>query len=464
MGTIISSGVGSGLNVADLVAQLVEAEGKPQAVRLDVAEAKAQAKLSALATIRSALASFRSALEDLQSIDAFRGRSVTLSKPDFISAAAATNAVPGTYALEVERLASAHRLASQALGSEDDVVGIGTLTVARGATSFVVDVTAENNTLAGIAAAINGAQANPGVVATILTGVEGARLILRSVETGASNSLVVTQSGGDGGLASLVYDPVNMITNLSEIDPAQDARVLIDTFPVESTTNSISGAIQGLDISLLAANTVGETTSISIGYDKPGARETIDKLVDSYNGLVDAVASVASFDAETRAAGPLFGDAGLRNVIFQLRREFGASLDGTFDNLQQIGISIELNGKLSVDAERLDSAFITDFDAIGDSFAAADVGLAFRLDALLEPYLQSGGVLDGRDGTLKATIDDIGDSRESLAQRLTAVEQRLFRQFNALDGLLAQLQTTSAYLTQQLSNLPRADSLLGRNR
>jgi flagellar hook-associated protein 2 len=150
-----------------------------------------------------------------------------------------------------------------------------------------------------------------------------------------------------------------------------------------------------------------------------------------------------------------------------LRRELGASLaaiGGPFGSLQELGISAELNGKLSIDAVRLDAAFAADFDAIGEVFADVDAGLAFRLDTLLEPYLQSGGVLDGRNGTLKATIDDITDRREALTQRLGAVEQRLFRQFNALDGLLAQLQSTSAYLTQQLSNLPRADLLLGRNR
>ena len=463
MGTLITSGVGSGLNVAELVNQLVEAEGKPQTVRLDVAEAKAQAKLSALASVRSALATFRDAVRELENVDEFRGRTVSLSQDAFVSAAASTSAVPGSYAIEVERLASAHRLASQAFGSADDVVGNGTLTLALGAESFDVEIAEGDDTLADIAAAINDAEGNSGIAATVLSGVDGARLILTSAETGAANAIVVTHSGGDGGLAPLGYDPVNGLANLTEVAPATDARALVDTFAVESPTNTITGAIAGLDVSLLAVNDEGETTRLTVGYDEPGARAAVEKLVQSYNALVDAVSSVAGFDAGTKAAGPLFGDAGLRNLVYQLRRELGggfAALGGPFENLQQLGITAELDGKLAIDSARLDAAFAVDFDAIGDVFADDDQGIAARLDTLLEPYLQAGGILDGRNSTLKATIDDLADSRESLAQRLATLEERLFRQFNALDGLLAQLQQTSTYLTQQLSNLPRADSLL----
>ena len=466
MGTIISSGVSSGLNVQDLVGKLVQAEGQPQSQRLDLAEAKAQAKLSALASLRSALSTFRGAIDELKDLESFRGRKVALTSTDFISASATTSAAPGAYAIEVERLASAHRLASQPFGSSGAAVGTGTLRLARGATAVDVEITAENNTLAGIAAAINDAEGNPGIVATILTGVDGARLILRSTETGATNNIVVTQSGGDGGLAPLTYDPANSVENLIEIEPAQDARALIDTFAVESPTNSISGAIPGLDISLLATNAVGETTTLAVAYDQESAQAMVGKLVESYNALIDAVASVASYDPESKTAGPLFADAGLRNIEFQLRRELGRgleSLGGPFENLSQIGVSVELDGKLSLDTTKLSAAFDASFDGIGQLFSDSEDGLAVRLDQLLEPYLASGGVLDGRNDTLKSTIDDIADRRESLNQRLATLEQRLFRQFNALDTLLAQMQTTSNYLAQQLSNLPRADSLIARS-
>ena len=455
MGTIITSGVGSGLDIAGLVSQLVQAEGRASAVRLDVEEARLQGKISALASLRSALGTFRDAVEELKELDSFRGRQISLSSPDYVSATAASNATPNSYQIEVERLASAHRLHSAAFTSEDEVVGTGTLTLTVNGSAINLEIDASNNTVAGIAAAINDAGGD--INASVISGVDGARLVLRATETGADNTIVVTETGGDGGLSVLVYDPDNAVTNLTELTPAQDARALIEGFAVESASNTLSGAVSGVTFELLAENVVGETTTVSVSYDRDGARELIGKLVEGYNALLASIAGSASFNAETGESGPLFGDSGLRNVSFQLRRELNAQvtgLDGPFSLLQDIGVETALDGKLSIDAARLDAAFDTDFDAVGQLFAAAERGLAHRLDERLNAYLGADGLLDGRDLSLKASVDDIADRREVLQTRLAALEERLFRQFNALDGLLAQLQSTSNFLTQQLANLP----------
>src|SRR5882672_11659176 len=101
MGTIVSSGIGSGLDVAGLVQKLVTAEGAAKTARLNNAEAKVQAKLSALGSLRSSLSSFRDALAKLKNLDSFRGRQTTLSTKDFISAAPGTTALPASYEVEV---------------------------------------------------------------------------------------------------------------------------------------------------------------------------------------------------------------------------------------------------------------------------------------------------------------------------------------------------------------------------
>jgi flagellar hook-associated protein 2 len=457
MGTIISSGAGSGLDVSGLVAKLVEAEGAPQNQRLNVQEAKLQGKVSALATLRSALSNFQGVIEQLESLDAFRGRQVDLSSADFLSVDVDTQADPGSYQVEIERLASTHRLNSQTFATQDAPVGTGTLTLALGANAFTVEIDSTNNTVAGIADAINAAAANTGIGATVINGVDGARLVLSGRETGASNSIVVTAAGGDNGLSVLQYDPANAITDLTELQPAVDARVLIDGFAVESATNTVDSSIAGLTIELLAANQVGETTTVNVGFDRAAASETVGRLVSSYNELVAAVSSVASYNADTGTSGPLAGDVGLRNIVFQLRRELNSQvngLDGPFSLLQQLGVETTLEGELSLDASRLEEAFNTDFDAVGQMFATEDTGLAHRLGALLDPYLAADGVFDARESSLQSSISDIGDRRAALEVRLTAVEARLLRQFNALDGLLAQLEGTSNYLAQQLSNLP----------
>ena len=465
MGSLISSGIGSGLDIAGLVRRLVEVEGAPQTARLNLREAEAQAKLSALATIRSALAEFRSALGAISDIESFRGRTATVSGSEHVKLTATTSAVPAAYELEVEAFASAHKLATAPYASADETIGTGTLTIMVGAAVMNVEIDAESATLAAIAAAINQAPDNAGVVATVVNGIDGAQLVLSAVEPGAESSLVVTQTGGDGGLAALVYDPLNGTTALTELRPAANARVRIDGIAVESNGNRIDGAIEGLSIELLSAEAAGEQARLTVGYDREGARAAINKLVDAYNSLVDAVGNVASYDPESSRSGPLFGDGGLRNLVTQLRRELSGALDAAdapFSLLIEIGVETELSGKLKLDGTKLDAAFNQDFDAVGRLFAEDDIGLAARMERLLEPYLTSGGVLDSRTDSYKKTIERIGEGREALNQRLSRLEERLFRQFNALDGLLAQLNSTSNYLAQQLNNLPGFGNLFER--
>ncbi len=455
MGSITGAGIGSGLDVAGLVQQLVQAEGEPKTLRLNTEEAKVQAKLSALGTLRSALASFRTTAAKLKSIEQFRGREVSLSTPDFLSAKATSTAVPGSYSVVVKQLASAHKLQSAGVSPPSLAQGTGTLQITVGLESFDVVIGAESNTLAGIAAAINKSAAGAKVVATVVTGADEARLTITARATGEDNEIAVAQSGGDGGLAPLV-------AGLTPIQPAEDAEALIDGVSAKSSTNTISGAIAGVDLTLVAADE-NETTQLNVGYDRTAARKTIDDLVKSYNAVVDAIKSVSSYDAETRQGGPLLGDAGVRNIAYQLRRELTANvagLTGPFDMLNEVGITADLSGKLTVDGTKLDAAFALDFDAVGELFAAEGVGVAVRLDTILAPYLDAGGVFDSRTKGLKTSIEDINDQREALTQRLEALQARYTKQFSALDSLLSQLQSTSSFLNQQLSQLPGSATML----
>ena len=461
MGSIVSSGVGSGLDIAGLVQQLVQAEGGAKTLRLNAEEAKVQAKLSALGTLRSSLASFRDTVAKLSDIDKFQGRTVTLSDEDFVAATATSAAVPGSYQITVQQLATAHKLQSAptAYASASTPVGTGTLSIAIGAENFDVVIDETNNSLAGIAAAINSSAAGAKVQATVLSGATEARLTIAARTVGTASEMTITPSGGDGNLAVLVG-------GLVEIDGALDAEAEIDGVAVTSTTNTLSGAIEGVDITLSAVHGVDETTTIEVGYDRAAARATIEELVKGYNAVVDAIKSVSSYNLETRQGGPLFGDAGVRNIVHQLRRELTsnvAGLNGPFDLLGEIGVTADLNGKLSVDGTKLDAAFAADFDAIGELFAAEDVGVAVKLDKLLAPYLDSEGIFASRAASLQTSIESINDRREALNERLVALQARYTKQFNALDSLLSQLQGTSNFLSQQLSQLPGSAVML-RNR
>jgi flagellar hook-associated protein 2 len=455
MASITSTGIGSGLDVGGIVEQLVAAEGQPAQQRFARQEARAQSELSAYGTLKSALSEFRDQLDGMRELNSLLARKASSGNEELFAVVPDETAVPARYSVEVVQLAEAAKLTSGAFTGSDAAVGTGTLTIGVGALTFDVEITAENNTLAGIRDAINAAADNAGVSATIVNADAGSYLILSGTKTGASREVSVSQTGGDGGLAALTYDAAAGTGALTQSQAAQDAQVRIDGFDVFSETNTITGAIDGVSIDLLQA-APGETNDAVIEYDTAAVRSSVTDFVESYNELVDTVGSLTSFNPETRQGGPLLGDATLRGLEAQLRREFSTPAGNSqspFGTLAEIGVSQQVDGKLAVDDTRLDEALGTNFQDVGRLFAGED-GFATRLFDRVDRVLADDGAIETRTEGLNNRIERIEEQREALGRRLEALETRLLRQFNALDSLVSQLNNTSSFLTQQLANLP----------
>ncbi|MGB5245060.1 MAG: flagellar filament capping protein FliD [Woeseia sp.] len=455
MASIISSGIGSGLDVSGLVSQLVAAEGQPAEQRIIRGEAAAQSRLSAYGSVKSVLSEFRDQLEVMKDLDQFLTRKASSANEDLFTVSATTTALPASYSVEVVQLATAQKLTSGAFVDQDTAVGTGTLQIDVGGTAFSLDITTENNTLAGIRDAINAASDNSGVAATIVTADAGSYLILSGEKTGAASGITITQSGGDGGLAALAYDPPGGPTALTETSAAQDALIRVDGFDITSDNNSITGAIGGITIDLVQA-AAGTTATLSVSNDTDEVRRTISDFVDSYNELVKTFDKLSAYDAESQVGGPLLGDASLRSIRDQLRREMSVSIGqatATFGTLREIGIETELNGQMKVVEEDLSDVLNNDFTSVGQLFAS-NSGFAVRLFDVVDGFLADDGILTSRTEGLTKTIETYAEQRESLNERLAALETRLLRQFNAMDALVGQLTSTSNFLTQQLANLP----------
>lgn len=456
MASITSTGIGSGLDVSSLVQQLVAAEGQPTEVRIARKEARYQAELSALGSVKSSLADFKSQLDKMSELDSLLARSATVDTEELLGVSVDETALPGTYDVEVVQLAQAQRLQSAAFTGTDAVVGTGTLTISVGAESFSLTIDDGNNTLAGIQDAINNAVDNKGVSATVVNADTGSYLFLSGDNTGADQSIRVTQTGGDGGLSGLEYDPDNMLAALTETVAASDALVRINGFDVTSDNNSVVGAIDGVTLDLLVAGE-GSTSRVVIENDEEAVKSQVQAFVDAYNELLTTFDKQTAYDSETETAGPLLGDAGVRGVRDQLRRELSIGvedIEATFGSLLDIGISSDVDGKLEVDSARLDEVLDVEFAKLGQLFAASD-GYAVRLADIVDSYIDdTEGVLTRKVEGIEGSIEDLADQRDALSLRLESLEARLLRQFNALDALVGELNTTSNFLTQQLAQLP----------
>ena len=207
------------------------------------------------------------------------------------------------------------------------------------------------------------------------------------------------------------------------------------------------------------AESGGATDPLTIANDESAARNLVRDFVDSYNALISNFDSLTDYDSDSNLGGPLLGDATVRGIRDQIRRELSVGVTdpaALFGDLSDVGVETQLDGTLKINDERLTEVLEEDFGRFGEIFSASD-GFAVRLFDLTDGFLKSDGILDARTQGLESQIEGLNEERVSLNERLASLETRLLRQFNALDSLLAQLNSTSNFLTQQLANLPGAD-------
>ena len=316
---ITSTGIGSGLDISAIVTALTSSYGAAQTNELSTEQTTLNAQVSAFGTFSSALSTLQATLSTLEDPSQLAGYDATVADKTIASATTSSDAVPGTYSLEVQNLATAASLTSQAFtGGAASTVGTGTLTIAVGGASTSITIDSSDNTLSGIASAINSASNNPGVTASVISTTGGARLVISGTSTGTANAITVTQSGGDGGLSSLVYDPANDITNLTQTQAAQDANFTINGYAATSANNLVSGAITRRDPGSARTSAANTPTTLSISADPSTASTSIGTFVTAVNGVLSAIQTLTGYDASTQTAGPLNGNATLQSFQNQL--------------------------------------------------------------------------------------------------------------------------------------------------
>ena len=452
--TVISStGIGSGLDINGIVSSLTTAAGLAQNNQLSDRKTALTAQVSAYGTFSSALETLQATLTTLTDPKTLAGRTVTLGDDKIASATATSAAIPAQYSLQVQNLATAASLASQPLPSGATVVGTGTLNIAVGGSSASITIDSTDNTLAGIASAINSAPNNPGLSASVLTTSAGARLVLTGNVTGAANAITVTQSGGDGGLAALTYDPTNGVTNLSQTQAATDASFSVNGFAATSASNQVSSVISGVTINLLSASAAGTPTTLTVGNDTTGAQTSIGTFVTALNGLITSIQSLTSYDPSTQTAGPLLGNATLQSFQNQLENILDQVTSGnaaTGTSLASLGIAANPQGTYDTNSTTLGNALTGDLASVTGFFSGPN-GIATQLNTLIGQYTLAGGLLDSINQGLQSSLTDVANQQTALNARLAVYSATLTKEYNAMDTAVALLKQTQTYLTAEFN-------------
>ena len=390
-----SSGIGSNLDVDSIVTQLMSVERQPL-TKLARQEASYQTKLSGFGTLKGALSAFQTAVRGLSDISKFQGVKASAADAAVATASATSAAVPGSYALKVTQLAQAQKLVAGGVASDIAPVGKGVISFDFGSitggaydavtgkytgASFAtsgsgvktVTIDASNDSLAGIRDAIN--KAAIGVTATIVNDGSGTpyRLALSSSATGAATSMKISvaDTAPDTGLSALLnHDPAGSQA-LAQKSTAQNAEFTVDGIAISKATNSVSDVIGGVTLNLLKTNT--DPTTVTIARDTAAVTAAVNDFVKAYNEISKNFADATAYNATTKTAAILNGEASVRSMQGQVRAVLSAPVAGgasAFSRLSEIGVAIQKDGTLAVDATKLGNAISTKFNDFAGLFAS----------------------------------------------------------------------------------------------
>lgn len=466
----ITSSTQTAFDVPSLVSQLMAVERRP----IEQFEAKVssyQAKISSWGTLSSLVSTFQSAATTLKT--SVEKVTATASDTGVLSATATSTAVPGTYALNVSKLAQGQNLVAPGQASTTATIGDGSATTltfelgtisggtltdglysgatfAAGGGSGNITIDSNNNTLEGIRDAINAA--GLGVTATLVNDGSATphRLVLTSTSTGETQSMRITASGGDGSIGALLgYDPEGA-QNLTQTQAAQNAALTVNGIAITSATNTVSEAIQGVTLNL--KNTTSTSTTLAVERDTASMNSAASAFVDAYNALASQLKSRSAYATDTTAAGALAGDGTIRAMQSQLRGIFTTpATGGALTTLGQVGISMQKDGSLLFNASKLVGAVSTDFSDVSNLLASPS-GFATRLESWAKSALEPAGMIAIRTKSLNDYVKNYNSQIDRLELQLEALQRKYTKEYTNLNLLLSSMNATSTYLTQQLSS------------
>lgn len=457
MAGISSPGIGSGLDVKSIVSQQVALESKPLE-KLESKKTSLNSEISTWGGIKSQLSALQDASQKLMDLSSWNTRALKSSNDDAVTGTASKGAATGSYQVTVNSLAKAQSARSAAV-TAGSTLGEGGLLISIGqwdagnfsSSSSVIPVDiAASDTMADIARKINGAGA--GVTASVVTSNGQDQLMMRSASTGASMGFQV-ETYGDAALNALSY-PGDGSSGMTLNQAGSDAEVKIDGgMTVTSSSNTLSNVISGLTLDLKQTG----TTTVDITSDTSVVKKSVDDFVSAFNTAITNLTTATKYDAGSKTAGPLQGDAtavGLLNTLKNMVMTNGPT--GTsFNRLSDVGLEMQRDGTLKVNPGKLTAALAKP-DELKTFFAASsdtvtETGMARRFYDYTFNINSTDGVLTGRNKALQKAISRNNTDIEKMEARISRTEERLYKTYSALDTKMSTLNSMSTYVAQQSS-------------
>jgi flagellar hook-associated protein 2 len=463
---------GSSIDVNGIVAQLMTIEKQPL-TKLQQTSAGIDTKISAVSRVQSLLGTFQDTVRTLNDARTWSAMKATSSDDTAVGITAATDAIAQSLSVQVSQLAQRQAVSSGAFASADTVVGSGTIqiqmgTYTQGTNTFVADASraatpvtiAAGSSVSQIRDAIN--SANAGVTATLVNDNGQSRLLIRSNDTGQSNSFRMTVVDDDGtntntsGLSQIAFNPTAATgsgKNLTLNQAALNATFTVNGLSLSSKSNTVDNVMDG--VSLTLKKVTSSAVDLKVESDTSTAKTAIDKFVSAYNQLNAALSELTRYDAATKKGGTLQSESSVVSVQRKLRDVVGSTIGtGSFSRLSDVGIQIQRDGSLLVSANKLSTATNADLKTLFsnvDSVNSSNTGFSRRFDSMVTDVIGTDGSITGALNTLRKRKESIQTDQDRINVRLTQTEARLRRLYSNLDASLTSSQNQSAMIAARLS-------------
>ncbi|MCM3636907.1 flagellar hook-associated protein 2 [Sporosarcina luteola] len=293
---------------------------------------------------------------------------------------------------------------------------------------------------------------------------------------GDANSAGIVVEGDVAGLLKLNTADAKTTTG-------QNAKFTFNGLETERTSNTFQ--INGFEITLKQADATKQI-NFSSSPDTEKIFESVVKFIDDYNKLVEDLnkqirepkyRSFQPLSAEQKKemsdkeielweekakSGTLRNDSNISSMLTQMRTALSGSIDQ--QSLSSIGISTSKNyldhGKLIINEDKLKEAIASDpsnvhklfsFDA-GKDAKKTEHGLARQLRTIVDDTQKAIAKRAGKVGdvndtfTLGKNLNDMNKQIERFEERLRMTEDRLWKQFTAMERAIQRSNAQSASL------------------
>jgi flagellar hook-associated protein 2 len=478
VGSITSTGIGSGLDVTSIISKLMAVEQRPL-TELQTQATTLNTTLSNVGKMRGYFADLQTKANALTSTTLWGGTTASSSDNAAVKVSTSTGATTGNYDITVSQLAVGQTVTSGVFAGSTAALNEGSLTIElgtygsgapaadftpkSGSTAITVSIGAGETSMAAVRDKIN--SANAGVTASIVTDASGARLSLRSKDTGTESAFRIsaTETVNDGdsatGLSALAYDATAASSPMLRTASAANAQLTVNGIALSSASNTLNNVVDGITLSLLKTTT---NATVNVAPDTATAKTAVTDFVSAFNTLASFIASQTAYDAANKKAGPLQGDQAtlalqsqLRNVINQ-----GSSASSTWSRLSEIGIALKTDGTLETNAAKLDNALgnLPELKNLlaTDGTTSAGSGFIRRFKNLADAALASDGMFATRTSSIQTSVTRNSKSQDAMQKRLDQTQARLQAQYSALDTQMAKMNNLSTYMTQQITQMNKS--------